>query len=82
MVAYATTATVCQSDTVKEQILSKDNPCYMRLHNSATGGYHATALIGYDYESSNDSNHRMYIMDPNVSSRVITSFGSTYATSY
>lgn len=68
--------------TVKEQILSKDNPCYMRLHNSATGGYHATALIGYDYESSNDSNHRMYIMDPNVSSRVITSFGSTYATSY
>lgn len=68
--------------TVKDQILSKDNPCYMRLYNSATGGYHATVLIGYDYESSNDSNHRMYIMDPNVSSRVITSFGSTYATSY
>lgn len=68
-------------DTIKDQILSKNNPCYMRLY-AYPNIYHATVLMGYDYESSNDSNHRMYLMDPNMSNYVITSHSSIYSTSY
>ena len=68
---------------LKKQILSKDNPCYMRLKNTATSKYHATVLVGYDYNNSDDSDYRMYIMDPNITTGwVKTSYGSTYTTSY
>lgn len=67
-------------NTVKYQILSLNNPCYMRLSNSSTA--HATVLIGYDYENSDDSNYNMYLMDPNYSSTYITSYGSTVTEAY
>ena len=68
---------------LKKQILSKDNPCYMRLKNTATSKYHATVLVGYDYNNSDDSDYRMYIMDPNITTGwVKTSYGSTYTASY
>lgn len=64
-------------DYVKDQIRIKDNPCFMSWYLNTTTN-HATALYGYDYENTDDSNRRMYFMDPNQG-KVITSYGNTYS---
>ncbi len=67
---------------VKAQILEKDNPCYMSLTSSSSSFGHATVLCGYDYDNTSTKYNRMYIMDPNEPDWFITSYGSTYESSY
>lgn len=67
---------------VKEQILDLDSPFYTRWHIPARKSFHAMVIFGYDYENTNDSNRRIYLMDPNCSSMVITSHTGSYSATY